>query len=846
MAGANICTLARSDLRLTASLNRREDPQKSLLVNNIQPAPRQEADKCARRAGSRPLAKAIWVTLFVMITVLGGSRVSLADGMTVTPSPSPSHSMSRTAAITTPSPGSTSGRATVRLTFRVHSSLVRRATAWVAALGVSPEASVGAPPTTSYTPGLPELDLRAIEVPADQADQAIATLASRLDIQWVERVATVRKHEATGTTTSTPAAARGTPVRARLLNEPNDTRFASQWGLVNSGAKSAWPVAGAINAGTPVTVAVVDTGVQLDHPDLVNRLAPNSTWGKCLSVCTAYSATNSSTYPSDGDGHGTHVAGIIAAETDNGIGVAGVAGDRPVLLMPVQVLDADGSGTTDGVAAGVAWAVAKGAKVINLSLGGDQDTQAVNSAIDAAYAAGVLVVVSAGNCGGSSYAANGCTSQNQKDYPAAYADTGSNGNGKLIPVAAIDSANTVATYSTQQTYVATNGMAAPGSSIISTYLSSTYTSMSGTSMASPHVAGAAAVIWTTFPSLTREQVRTVLRSSVLVTAAATQNTNAYGAGLLNIPGALSLAQIACACTPTPAPSSPTTTRTPSVTPTRTHTPTVTQTATVTTTRTVTVTPTVTPTGTATMTKTATPSVTVTPSPTATVTGTMTPTVTKTATVTLTATVAPANSVTNSGGGGGGGSTGGSASAPAPARSVSSAPPSAVSVSTAPAVPVAAESYAATIMLGQALQIAGNDGRLISADVAYVDPVSGLRRFRGWLRSDSGPIFGVGGAGHLEWISPDDTNDIADIDWGKVQTIPDSALTSAPMAQPRIGWLLWDFRGSGRIFVVGDDGALHHIPDMETFLARFEWKNVLPVSAGQVRQLPAGAGIATVK
>ncbi|NBT26654.1 MAG: hypothetical protein EBT09_08910, partial [Actinobacteria bacterium] len=397
-----------------------------------------------------------------------------------------------------------------------------------------------------------------------------------------------------------------------------------------------------------VTVAVIDTGVQLDHPDLVNRLAPTSTWGKCLSACTAYSASNSSTFPSDGDGHGTHVAGIIAAETDNGIGVAGVAGDRPVLIMPVQVLDADGNGTTDGVAAGVAWAVAKGAKVINLSLGGDQDTQAVNSAIDAAYAAGVLVVVSAGNCGGYSYAANGCTSQNQKDYPAAYADTGSNGNGKLIPVAAIDSANTVASYSTQQTYVATNGMAAPGSSILSTYLPSKgdgsgYGYESGTSMASPHVARAAALVWSTFPSLTREQVRTALRSSVLVTAAASQSPNAYGAGLLNIPGALSLAQIACACTPTPAPSSPTTTRTPSVTPTRTNTPTVTQTPTVTTTRTVTVTPTVTPTGTATVTQTATPSVTVTSSPTATVTptvtGTMTPTVTKTATATVTATPA---------------------------------------------------------------------------------------------------------------------------------------------------------------------------------------------------------------
>jgi subtilisin family serine protease len=784
-----------------------------------------------------------------MVTVLGSSSASLANGMPLTPSPSPSSSGAPTSASATPTPISATNRSTVRLTFRVHGSVVRRAAAWVASLGTSPEASVGAPPTTSYTPGLPDLDLRAIEVPADQVDQAIATLASRLDIQWVERVATVRKHETAATTTATATASGGAPVRARLLYEPNDTRFASQWGLVNSGAKSSWPVAGAINAGTAVTVAVIDTGVQLDHPDLVNRLAPTSTWGKCLSACTAYSASNSSTFPSDGDGHGTHVAGIIAAETDNGIGVAGVAGDRPVLIMPVQVLDSSGSGTTDGVAAGIAWAVSKGAKVINLSLGGDQDTQAVNSAIDAAYSAGVLVVVSAGNCGGSSYAANGCHSQNEKDYPAGYADTGSNGNGKLIPVAAIDSTNTVASYSTQQTYVATNGMAAPGTSILSTYMPSKgdgsgYGYESGTSMASPHVAGAAALVWSTFPSLTREQVRTALRSSVLVTAAASQSPNAYGAGLLNIPGALSLAQIACACTPTPAPSSPTTTRTPSVTPTRTNTPTVTQTATVTTTRTVTTTPTVTPTGTATMTRTATPSVTVTPSP----TGTMTPTVTKTATVTVTPTSVSANAVTNSGSGGGpvGVAGGGSAAPPPAARSASSAPPSAAVASTAPVASAVNETYGATIILGQALQIVGGDGSLISADVAFVDPVTGQRRYRGWLRSDSGPIFGVGAAGHLEWISPDDTNDIANIDWGKVQTIPDSALTSAPMAQPRVGWLLWDFRGSGRIFVVGDDGALHHIPDMETFLARFEWKNVLPVSAGQVRQLPAGAGIATVK
>ena len=262
---------------------------------------------------------------------------------------------------------------------------------------------------------------------------------------------------------------------------------------------------------------------------------------------------------------------------------AGVAGDRPVSIMPVQVLGPDGNGTTDGVAAGIDWAVAKGARVINMSLGGDQDTQSVNSAIDAAYAAGVLVIVSAGNCGGYGYVNNGCHTMNEKDYPAGYADTGSNGNGKLIPVAAIDRNNAVASFSTQQTYVATNGMAAPGVSILSTFVTSKvasgYNYDSGTSMASPHVAGAAALIWSVFPTLTREQVRTSLRSSVMITAGASQNPSAYGAGLLNSPGALSLAQIACACTPTVTSASPTSTKTPSASATATATSTSTPAAT---------------------------------------------------------------------------------------------------------------------------------------------------------------------------------------------------------------------------------------------------------------------------
>jgi hypothetical protein len=96
-----------------------------------------------------------------------------------------------------------------------------------------------------------------------------------------------------------------------------------------------------------------------------------------------------------------------------------------------------------------------------------------------------------------------------------------------------------------------------------------------------------------------------------------------------------------------------------------------------------------------------------------------------------------------------------------------------------------------------------------------------------------------------WISPDDRQELAEVDWAKVQTIPDDALTSVPLAQPRAGWLLWDFRGSGRIFVVGEDNQLHHIPDMTTFNAQFQWRNVLPVSAGQVAQVPQGPGLTPV-
>jgi subtilisin family serine protease len=484
---------------------------------------------------------------------------------------------------------------TVRIAFRVSTSSLVRGAAWVASRGATPEDTAGAATSTAVTPGLSELDIRSIDVPENQATAAIAALQARFDVAWAERVAPVRKHGVA------PLHAVGSERSARTFNGllPDDPYFLSQWGLAASKADLAWATARSANpSGSQVLVAVIDSGVQYTHPDLASRMAPSITWGRCeTGMCRTYAENDTSTFPSDEDGHGTHVAGIVAAATDNGRGVAGVAGDRPVAVIPVKVLDASGNGTTDGVAAGIAWAVTKGAKVINMSLGGSTDTQAVNDAIHAAATAGVLIVTSAGNCGGTDFAGNGCTYRNEPDYPAGYAST-TIGSAELIPVAAIDQAGTVASYSNQNDYVAKAGLAAPGGEItpfvpiISTYPTNLgdktgYDRLSGTSMAAPHVAAAAAVIWSTFPNLSRADVRDAIRTSASKTTATTANPNAYGAGILNVDAALYAVQ-------------------PGVMPSVTNTRTATATATRTSTSTHTPTPTHTPTATATSTPTLTP------------------------------------------------------------------------------------------------------------------------------------------------------------------------------------------------------------------------------------------------
>lgn len=274
-----------------------------------------------------------------------------------------------------------------------------------------------------------------------------------------------------------------------------------QWGLDRIQAEQAWPVSN----GSGVTVAVVDTGVDLTHPDLQANLVtfsdadmvePNGTCTKAPGKNGARTCTQDGAQ--DKNGHGTHVAGIVAAVTNNGTGVAGVAPGAKVL--PVRVLDADGSGTTDQIASGIRYAADKGAKVINLSLGflsGVGEVVRVTGglapvyqAIDYAWGKGAVIVFAAGND-----AVPLCAE------PAAHP--------RVLCVGSTDRNDVRSWFSNSDATLTKYYVMAPGGSalscsgdVLSTYLRGAgsfcaedgYEALAGTSMAAPHVAGVAALL----------------------------------------------------------------------------------------------------------------------------------------------------------------------------------------------------------------------------------------------------------------------------------------------------------------------------------------------------------------
>jgi subtilisin family serine protease len=302
-----------------------------------------------------------------------------------------------------------------------------------------------------------------------------------------------------------------------------DPQLANQWALQGDGpmgAASAWTRI----TGGDVTVAVVDTGVDLAHRDLAPNLwtNPGEVPGNGIDdegdgvVDDVHGAdfVNGDGDPSDDNGHGTHVAGIVAARGDNGVGVAGLA--WRARIMAVKVLGADASGDMATVAAGVRYAVAHGARVINLSLTGPSPGSDLAAAVDAAAAANVLVVAAAGNA----HADDDVVASYPADLDAAnlVAVTSSDQRGVLAPSASFGRS--------------TVDLAAPGEDILSTARGGGYELRSGSSMAAAQVSGAAVLLASARPALGWPGMRSALLGSARPTSLP------VAAGRLDVAGAL--------------------------------------------------------------------------------------------------------------------------------------------------------------------------------------------------------------------------------------------------------------------------------------------------------------------
>jgi subtilisin family serine protease/flagellar hook assembly protein FlgD len=306
---------------------------------------------------------------------------------------------------------------------------------------------------------LRQIDTVSLEVPKAAAAGVAATLRQRSDVTRVDVV--------------------GRKTFSFVPNDPDYSATAPYLDAINAG--TAWDVQ---RGDATVRIAVVDSGVDVAHPDLAGR------------VSDTYNAVDTSTDVTDDVGHGTFVAGVAAATADNGIGIAGASMGASV--MAVKVADSGGQVFTDREAAGIMWAVDHGADVINLSLGSASPEQVESDAIAYAVSHGVLVVAAAGN--------SGLTSPS---YPAAYP--------KVVAVGATDAAGNRASFSQYGPWVT---VAAPGTAIRSTsptagstFFAPGYDTGQGTSFSTPLVAAEAALLWSQRRGASADDVRAAIVAS---------------------------------------------------------------------------------------------------------------------------------------------------------------------------------------------------------------------------------------------------------------------------------------------------------------------------------------------
>jgi len=333
--------------------------------------------------------------------------------------------------------------------------------------------------------------------------EAVRQLEARGDVRWAEENVLV------------------TAAGSAQETVPNDARYGDQWALPLIGAPEAWDV----GRGMAVPIAIIDSGIDLDHGDLQSKLWVNKDEIPSNGVdddgngyvddVNGYDLYNNDATPQDDYNHGSHVASIAGAAGNDGYGVAGVAWNTP--LMAIKVLSNSGTGNAGSLAEAIIYAADNGARVINMSLGYTGSSSAVESAVEYARGRGCLLVAAAGN-------------HDTSDPGASTAVLGPANLSGVVAVSATTAADAVAPYSNYGPQI---DIAAPGSSILGCNRSGGWVTMSGTSMATPHVSGAAALLWGLHPELTADSVLFFLQATA-VDIADQGIDNHSGAGRLDL------------------------------------------------------------------------------------------------------------------------------------------------------------------------------------------------------------------------------------------------------------------------------------------------------------------------
>jgi subtilisin family serine protease len=348
-----------------------------------------------------------------------------------------------------------------------------------------PSAAPGAPAAADLSAPADGLLVRFDDsAPAGAIERAVASAGGTIEVSHngggFARISTGSKSAAAvgAALAASPVVDLVEPNRIRYAGaDPNDPRYANQTSYLQTmHLPEAW---NSVTGNDAMVLAIIDSGVQLNppHPDLVGRLVPG------------YDFVNRDSSPDDDFGHGTMVAGIAAASTNNGVGVAGAAWRGK--LMPVKVLDSRGAANDDNIAAGIHYAVDHGADVINLSLGGPGASAVLQDAVDYATVNDVVVIAAAGNDG-----------DTEPHFPAACKG--------VVAVGAIDNAGNLASFSSRGPWIR---VVAPGVSIMTTTRGSGYGLGTGTSFSSPLVAAVAFLLRAADPNATQASIVARLEDS---------------------------------------------------------------------------------------------------------------------------------------------------------------------------------------------------------------------------------------------------------------------------------------------------------------------------------------------